>query len=152
MWRESISLHFLIFSPFPLHFLILSPFPRSSAARLQRFVQPCYWGSCQSWSHGCRTCIKRKKCIMVIFLVSDQKINFQAQEVLATCDWASAMWLQQHSEVLFLGGHPVNTFLCTQIKKFTIVHFFSLDACSAPMCDVFYYNPICGRTIFDVVI
>ena len=92
-----------------------------------------YWGSCQSWSHGCRTCIKRKKCIMVIFLVSDQKINFQAQEVLATCDWASAMWLQQHSEVLFLGGHPVNTFLCTQIKKFTIVHFFSLDACSCPM-------------------
>ena len=83
-----------------------------------------YWGSCQSWSHGCRTCIKRKKCIMVIFLVSDQKINFQAQEVLATCDWASAMWLQQHSEALFSGGHPVNTFLCTQIKKFTIVNFF----------------------------
>ena len=25
--RESISLHFLIFSPFPPHFLILSPFP-----------------------------------------------------------------------------------------------------------------------------
>ena len=39
--RESISLHFLIFSPFPPHFLILSPFPRSPAARLQRFVQPC---------------------------------------------------------------------------------------------------------------
>ena len=49
--RESISLHFLIFSPFPhslsisspfpLHFLILSSFPRSPAARLQRFVQPC---------------------------------------------------------------------------------------------------------------
>ena len=27
--RESISLHFLIFPPFPHHFLILSPFPRS---------------------------------------------------------------------------------------------------------------------------
>ena len=39
--RESISLHFLIFSPFPPHFLIFSPFPRSPAARLQRFVQPC---------------------------------------------------------------------------------------------------------------
>ena len=39
--RESVSLHFLIFSPFPPHFLILSPFPRSLAARLQRFVQPC---------------------------------------------------------------------------------------------------------------
>ena len=39
--REPISLHFLIFSPFPPHFLILSPFPRSPAARLQRFVQPC---------------------------------------------------------------------------------------------------------------
>ena len=39
--RESISLHFLIFSPFPPHFLILPPFPRSPAARLQRFVQPC---------------------------------------------------------------------------------------------------------------
>ena len=33
--RESISLYFLIISPFPLHFLILSPFPRSPAARLQ---------------------------------------------------------------------------------------------------------------------
>ena len=39
--RESISLLFLIFSPFPPYFLILSPFPRSPAARLQRFVQPC---------------------------------------------------------------------------------------------------------------
>ena len=49
--RESISLyflmlspfplHFLILSPFPLHFLILSPFPRSPAARLQRVVTPC---------------------------------------------------------------------------------------------------------------
>ena len=39
--RESISLHFLIFSPFPPHFLILSPFPRSPAARLQQFVLPC---------------------------------------------------------------------------------------------------------------
>ena len=38
--RESISLHFLIFSPFSPHFLILSPFPCSPAARLQRFVQP----------------------------------------------------------------------------------------------------------------
>ena len=48
--RESISLHFLILSPFPLHFLILSPFPlhflilspfsRSLAPRLQRVAQP----------------------------------------------------------------------------------------------------------------
>ena len=35
-----LSLHFLIFSPFPLHFLILSPFPRSPAARLQQLLQP----------------------------------------------------------------------------------------------------------------
>ena len=33
--RESISLHFLIFSPFPPHFLILSPFPRSPAATIR---------------------------------------------------------------------------------------------------------------------
>ena len=59
--RESISLYFLILSPFPLHFLILSPFPlhflflspfslhflilspfpRSPAPRLQRVAQPC---------------------------------------------------------------------------------------------------------------
>jgi len=44
--RESISLHFLIFSPFPPHFLILSSFPRSPAARLQRFVQPWSWVDC----------------------------------------------------------------------------------------------------------
>ena len=28
------------------------------------------------------------------------------------------------------------TFLCTKIKKFTIVHFFSLDACSRPMWEM----------------
>ena len=28
----------------------------------------------------------------------------------------------------------VDTFFCTKIKKFTIVNFFSLDACSGPMC------------------
>ena len=28
------------------------------------------------------------------------------------------------------------TFFCTKIKKFTIVHFFSLDACSRPRCKV----------------
>ena len=39
---EWISLLFLILSLFPLHFLILSSFPRSPAARLQRFVQPCW--------------------------------------------------------------------------------------------------------------
>ena len=39
--RESISLDFIIFSPFPPHFLILSPFPCSPAARLPQFVQPC---------------------------------------------------------------------------------------------------------------
>ena len=33
--RESISPHFLIFSPFPPHFLILSPFPRSPAATIR---------------------------------------------------------------------------------------------------------------------
>ena len=46
--RESISLHVLIFSPFPPHFLILSPFPRSPAARLQRFVQPWPLDTCVS--------------------------------------------------------------------------------------------------------
>ena len=56
--RESISLHFLIFSPFPPHFLILSPFPlhflilslfpRSPAARLQPFVQPWFYPRRQS--------------------------------------------------------------------------------------------------------
>ena len=34
-------LHFLILSPFPLHFLILSPFPRSPAPRLKRVLTPC---------------------------------------------------------------------------------------------------------------
>ena len=40
--RESIFLHFLIFSPFPPHFLILSPFPRNQDARMPQFVQPWY--------------------------------------------------------------------------------------------------------------
>ena len=40
-YREWISLHFLILSPFPLHFLILSPCFRSLAARLPQAVQPC---------------------------------------------------------------------------------------------------------------
>ena len=51
--RESISLHFLIFSPFPPHFLILSPFPRSPAARLQQVAQPCRQTSHESgWGRG----------------------------------------------------------------------------------------------------
>ena len=28
----------------------------------------------------------------------------------------------------------LHTFLCTKIKKFTMEHFFSLDACLSPMC------------------
>ena len=43
LYREWISLHFLILSPFPLHFLILSPFSRSHAATLPQLVQPCLW-------------------------------------------------------------------------------------------------------------
>ena len=39
--RESIFLHFLIFSPFPPHFLIPSPFPRSPFLKVQRVAQPC---------------------------------------------------------------------------------------------------------------
>ena len=35
------------------------------------------------------------------------------------------------------------TFLCTKIKKFTIVNFFSLDACSRPMC-----APALSRMLF----
>ena len=31
------------------------------------------------------------------------KINFQTQGVLANGDWASALWLQQHSESVFFG-------------------------------------------------
>ena len=53
--RESISLHFLIFSPFPPHFLILSPFPRSPAARLQRFVQPCPFNMCSVHKYNANT-------------------------------------------------------------------------------------------------
>ena len=33
---------------------------------------------------------------------NDQNINFQTQGE-PTCDWASAMWLQQHYESVFLG-------------------------------------------------
>ena len=40
-YREWISLHFLILSPFPLHFLTLSPFFHSQAGRLAQLVQPC---------------------------------------------------------------------------------------------------------------
>ena len=39
--REWISLHFLIFSPFPLHFVILPPFSCSQAATI-----------CATWSRG----------------------------------------------------------------------------------------------------
>ena len=34
---------------------------------------------------------------------NDQKINFQTQGVPATCDWTSALWIQQHSECVFFG-------------------------------------------------
>ena len=44
--RESISFHFLIFSPFPPHFLILSPFPRSPAATIRAALT---WGREGVW-------------------------------------------------------------------------------------------------------
>ena len=34
---------------------------------------------------------------------NDQHFNFQTQGVPAACDWASALWLQQHSESAFFG-------------------------------------------------
>ena len=118
-----------------------------------------YWGSCQSWSHGCRTCIKRKKCIMVIFLVSDQKINFQAQEVLATCDWASAMWLPLFWSA-FLGGAPCKyIFVHANQKIYHSTFFFSWCMfcthvwCRLPQSNMWTYD-IWRRdlTVFDRVL
>ena len=42
----------------------------------------------------------------LILVRNDQKINFWTHGVPVTSDWASALWLQQHSESAFL-GHPV---------------------------------------------
>ena len=38
---------------------------------------------------------------------------------------------------ILISWNPVlYTFLCTKIKKFTMDNFFSLDACSRPMCAI----------------
>ena len=37
------------------------------------------------------------------WLRNDQKVNFQTQGVPNTCDWASTLWHQEHSESVFFG-------------------------------------------------
>ena len=37
----------------------------------------------------------------LVLVRNDQQINFQTQGVPANCDWASALWLQRHSESAF---------------------------------------------------
>ena len=44
-----------------------------------------------------------------------------------------------HGRILISWNLIVDTFFCTKIKKFTIVNFFSLDACSGPMCLISQY-------------
>ena len=80
-----------------------------------------------SWStHGTRTCIMRKKLPMVNFLIFVQKnvsrIRFQEIKIKPF-----------HGRILISWNLILDTFFCTKIKKFTIAHFFSLDACSGPM-------------------
>ena len=43
----------------------------------------------------------------LVLVKNDRKNHFQTHWVLATYDWASALWLQQHSESAFLLGLPV---------------------------------------------
>ena len=43
----------------------------------------------------------------LVLVRNDQKINLQTQGVPANGDWASALWLQKHSEIAFFLGHPV---------------------------------------------
>ena len=43
-------------------------------------------------------------CLVLVRI--DQKINLQTQGVLANSDWASALWLQQHSGILGLPKSP----------------------------------------------
>ena len=77
-------------------------------------------------SHGTRTCIKRKKITMVIFFIFVQKnvsrIRFQEIKIKPF-----------HGRILISWNLILDKFFCTKIKKFTMDHFFSLDACSRPM-------------------
>ena len=44
-----------------------------------------------------------------------------------------------HGRILISWNPILYTFLCTKIKKITIDNFFSLDACSGPMCPAAYF-------------
>ena len=53
-------------------------------------------------------------------------VKTQKTQFLKTLSWADFDLLESNSRYIFLHKN----------KKFTIVHFFSLDACSRPMCDI----------------
>ena len=47
----------------------------------------------------------------LVLVRNDRKINFQTQGEPATCNWASALWLQQHSDNAFFGTPCIFFFL-----------------------------------------
>ena len=47
--------------------------------------------------------------------------------------WAKIFSKPFYGRILISWNLILDTFFCTKIKKFTIVNFFSLDACSGPM-------------------
>ena len=97
--RESISLHFLIFSPFPPHFLILSPFPlrflfissfslHFLAARLQGCNDSCSPGLREPKGEPDQTPCSRPLCKCADFgaveprNLGDFRSNFNGGEIL----------------------------------------------------------------------
>ena len=60
--RESISLHFLIFSPFPPHFLILSPFPLRFL-----FISSFSLHFLAAWLQGCNDSCSPGEALILVF-------------------------------------------------------------------------------------
>ena len=92
--RESISLHFLIFSPFPPHFLILSPFPRSQAATIcanLAYVPDFNYTSNSPGDRGLRGCL----CKSCQALQTQLEVEADPDRV-ADFSWPCASWCPWH--------------------------------------------------------
>ena len=67
----------------------------------------------------------------LVLVRNDQKINFQTQGTPATCDWASSLWLQQHSESALFGTPCIVWKLLTYFVQ-------KLLTCFAYLCTSFW--------------
>ena len=119
--RKSISLHFLILSPFPLHFLILSPFPHSLSISSQPGCQDATICASLKWSISFQTF----------------GVNLVALGVLSNVQYLIDLSLVQDSVFLcFLICIYVCESMFAQLMGFGVWRVCKYDYCSWIVCNM----------------